>query len=90
MSAINPSLIWSFSYSGLPAIPAMLAVPGEGERDNLKQERKTGSGQMESDSHPVCDTDRQCVRQSPATVRQKSDHPETVCVTTNYQTDIRI
>ena len=68
----------------------MLAVPGEGERDNLKQERKTGSGQMESDSHPVCDTDSQCVRQSPATVRQKSDHPETVCVTTTCQTDIII
>ena len=56
----------------------MLTVPGEGEG-----ERKTGSGQMESDSHPVCDTDSQCVR-------QKSDHPETVCVTTNCPTVIRI
>ena len=67
----------------------MLSVPGEGERENLKQDRMTGSGQMESDNHPACDTDSQRVRQSPATVRQKSDH-ETVCVTTHCQTDIRI
>ena len=77
-----------FSDFCLPAIPAMLSVSGEREMRNV-------SGQMVSGSPPVSDTDSQsvrqkcdsqCARQSPGTVRQKSDYPETVCLTSNCDT----
>ena len=62
--------------------------------DSHKLEMEIVSRQM-ADSQTVSDTDRlsvrqmcdsQCTRQSPGTVRQKSDCPETVCMKSNSDT----
>ena len=58
-------------------LPAMLPVTGEEEKDNPRQERMNGSGQMVSDSLP----DRLCDRLSAVTVSRQ----QTVCMTMDCQ-----
>ena len=80
------AMIYFVSDICLPAIPTMLSVPKEVEREkeNHKQEMKNGSGQMVSDSLPVSDTvtqecQSQCYGQLPGTVRQEKQIQRNEC-----------
>ena len=82
-----------FSDICLPALPAMLPLPGEEEKEYPRKGMTNGSEQMVSDSLPDRQCDRQCDRQSDRQVDRLCDilspvtvsRQQTVCMTMDCQ-----